>query len=126
LFLIYKVYRYNILITFEGISKSENIVKKGIKAIRLRKYFSPKLGRALGQKTTTLPVLEEKMFKEALGHELDNLDHKHREVFILRHIDGLSIKEIAEVIDINEGTVKSRLFYAIKKLANELKMFEIS
>lgn len=71
-------------------------------------------------------TVEEKMFKEALGHELENLDPKHREVFILRHMDGLSIKEIAEITGINEGTVKSRLFYAIKKLANELKMFELS
>jgi RNA polymerase sigma-70 factor (ECF subfamily) len=43
----------------------------------------------------------------------------------LKHIDGLSIKEIAEIMSINEGTVKSRLFYAIKKLAEELKMFEL-
>lgn len=48
---------------FEAIKDSDKIVKKGIKAIRLRKYFSPKIGRLLGQKTTTLPVLFEKMFK---------------------------------------------------------------
>lgn len=48
---------------FEYIKDSDKIVKKGIKAIRLRKYFSPKIGRSLGQKTTTLPVLFEKMFK---------------------------------------------------------------
>jgi RNA polymerase sigma-70 factor (ECF subfamily) len=64
-------------------------------------------------------------FMEALQRELTKLDEKHREVFVLKHIDGLSIKEIAEIMCINEGTVKSRLFYAIKKLAEELKMFEL-
>jgi RNA polymerase sigma-70 factor (ECF subfamily) len=64
-------------------------------------------------------------FKEALDQELMKLDDKHREVFVLKHIDGLSIKEISEIVGINEGTVKSRLFYAIKKLAAELKMFEL-
>jgi RNA polymerase sigma-70 factor (ECF subfamily) len=64
-------------------------------------------------------------FKAALEEELMKLDDKHREVFILKHIDGLSIKEISEIVGINEGTVKSRLFYAIKKLATELKMFEL-
>ncbi|NBN98807.1 MAG: RNA polymerase sigma factor [Flavobacteriia bacterium] len=64
-------------------------------------------------------------FMEALQRELTKLDEKHREVFVLKHIDGLSIKEIAEIMSINEGTVKSRLFYAIKKLAEELKMFEL-
>jgi RNA polymerase sigma-70 factor (ECF subfamily) len=64
-------------------------------------------------------------FKAALDQELMKLDDKHREVFVLKHIDGLSIKEISEIVGINEGTVKSRLFYAIKKLAAELKMFEL-
>jgi len=64
-------------------------------------------------------------FKEALDQELIKLDDKHREVFILKHMDGLSIKEISEILGINEGTVKSRLFYAIKKLAAALKMFEL-
>jgi len=35
----------------------------------------------------------------------------------------LSIKEIAEIIEINEGTVKSRLFNATKKMAENLKEF---
>jgi hypothetical protein len=48
---------------FEAIKGGEEIINKGLTAIRLRKYFSPKLGRALGQQTTTLPVLGEKMFK---------------------------------------------------------------
>lgn len=64
-------------------------------------------------------------FKAALQEELAKLDEKHREVFVLKHVDGLSIKEISEIVGINEGTVKSRLFYAIKKLAAELKMFEL-
>jgi RNA polymerase sigma-70 factor (ECF subfamily) len=51
------------------------------------------------------------------------LDEKHREAFALRHIEGLSVKEIAEVLNINEGTVKSRVFYAIKYLSEELKVF---
>ena len=63
--------------------------------------------------------------KAALQEELAKLDEKHREVFVLKHVDGLSIKEISEIVGINEGTVKSRLFYAIKKLAAELKMFEL-
>jgi RNA polymerase sigma-70 factor (ECF subfamily) len=51
------------------------------------------------------------------------LKSEHQEVFALRHMDGLSIKEISEVLDINEGTVKSRLFYATKQLADKLKEF---
>ena len=62
-------------------------------------------------------------FGEALEKQLNKLDKKHREVFTLRHIDGLSIKEIAEIIQINEGTVKSRIFYATKQLASRLSEY---
>lgn len=68
--------------------------------------------------------IQENQFRDALTEELKRLDDKHREVFVLKHIDGLSIKEISEITGANEGTVKSRLFYAIKKLANALKMFD--
>ncbi|MFM7668793.1 MAG: RNA polymerase sigma factor [Bacteroidota bacterium] len=54
---------------------------------------------------------------------MDELKTEHQEVFSLRHMDGLSIKEIAEILEINEGTVKSRLFYATKQLADKLKEF---
>ena len=53
----------------------------------------------------------------------DKLDDKHKSVFSLRHFEGFSLKEIAETLNINEGTVKSRLFYATKTLAGTLKEF---
>lgn len=60
-------------------------------------------------------------FRQEFERSLENLDVKHRETFVLRHIDGLSIKEIADALQINEGTVKSRIFYATKYLAESLK-----
>ena len=68
--------------------------------------------------------LEHKMFGEALEDALLELDDKHREVFVMRFKMHLSIKEIAESIDISEGTVKSRIFYCIKKLSSRLSAFD--
>ena len=67
--------------------------------------------------------LNEKNFSSDLEEILMDLEEKHREVFVLRHIDGLSTNEVAEVLDINHGTVKSRLFYATKLLASKLQMY---
>lgn len=48
------------------------------------------------------------------------LSEKHRAVFALAVVEGLSYKETAEVLDIAPGTVMSRLFYARKYLQESL------
>jgi RNA polymerase sigma-70 factor, ECF subfamily len=58
--------------------------------------------------------------------ELGLLDEKHRSVFILRFQEEMSIKEISESLGISEGTVKSRLFYTLKKLSDKLKVFDLN
>jgi RNA polymerase sigma-70 factor (ECF subfamily) len=63
-------------------------------------------------------------FSEALDHHLKILDEKHRMVFLLRYQQDIPLKEIAAIIDCPEGTVKSRLFNAIKKLSEKLTVFD--
>ena len=53
--------------------------------------------------------------------ELDNLGESHKTAFILRYREGFQINEISEVLNLPEGTVKSRLFYARQCLADKLK-----
>tara|TARA_B100000508_G_scaffold132802_1_gene122056 strand:+ start:6682 stop:7272 length:591 start_codon:yes stop_codon:yes gene_type:complete len=65
----------------------------------------------------------EQDFASDLKEVLKELDDKHSEVFVLRHIDGMSVKEVAEVLEVSPGTVKSRLFYATKKVAGQLEMY---
>ncbi len=52
---------------------------------------------------------------------LQHLSPEHRQAVLLREIEGLSYKEIAEAMDIPEGTVMSRLFYARKRLQELLE-----
>lgn len=70
--------------------------------------------------------VQDVQFREEFEEKLQELDEKHRSVFTLRHLDGLALKEIAEILEINEGTVKSRLFYATKFLANELSVYQLN
>ena len=58
--------------------------------------------------------------KERIGRAIRSLDRKHRAVLVLRYSDGLSYDEIAEVLKIPLGTVKSRLNTAVKALCKEL------
>jgi RNA polymerase sigma factor (sigma-70 family) len=56
----------------------------------------------------------------ALDRAIEELEPHHRETFILRYKHDLPLKEIAEATGCSEGTVKSRLFYATKKLGKML------
>ena len=76
------------------------------------------------EKTNLIKEIEFNQFGEAFSEKLNELDAKHKEVFTLRHVEGLSIKEIAQIVQINEGTVKSRIFYATKQLAKLLKEYK--
>lgn len=67
---------------------------------------------------------DKEIFSVALYKELDELDEAQRSTFLLRFKMELSIAEIAEITQTNEGTVKSRLFYTVRKLADKLKSFD--
>jgi len=62
-------------------------------------------------------------FEQHLHLALDELDETQRQCFVLRYQQELSVKEIAEILDCPEGTVKSRMFYTLKKLGNKLRAF---
>jgi RNA polymerase sigma factor (sigma-70 family) len=49
------------------------------------------------------------------------LPERQRAVFILRHYQDLSLKEIARVQGCSLGAVKANLFQALKKLRNSLQ-----
>lgn len=51
---------------------------------------------------------------------LDQLGEEHRSAFLLRYREGFSVRDVAEILELPEGTVKSRLHYARKILAEKL------
>jgi len=62
-------------------------------------------------------ALQKKSRENLLRHCLAQLSPQHSEVIDLTYYHGKTIKEIAEIVGINEATVKSRTFYARKRLA---------
>lgn len=106
-------------------SVASNMCKNEYKKQAVRKNTSTGVEdyRSISSSTNVLAEVQDIQFQEAFEENLAKMDEKHREVFALRHLEGLSMKEIAEVMEINEGTVKSRLFYATKFLAEKLKVY---
>lgn len=61
-----------------------------------------------------------KQLREDLEKALADLPRDQREVFLLREYSGLKFQEIAEVTGAKEGTVKSRMRYAVEALKTAL------
>lgn len=103
-----------------------NMCKNEYKKAEVRKKTSNDLDMIVPQISSenVFNQVQDMQFKEAFETAFQKLELKHREVFALRHFEGLSIKEIAEAVDANEGTIKSRLFYATKQMAEQLKIFK--
>ena len=80
--------------------------------------------REIFMPTTPLPDPE----RQAFGHELggliesavDNLGDGYREVFMLRHVEGLSTAETADALGVSEDVVKTRLTRARHAIQKDL------
>ena len=66
-------------------------------------------------------VLKDKQLSQDIRQSLRSLPDKQRLVFQLKIIDGMSIREIAQVLGAAEGTVKSHLFRATRSMREALK-----
>jgi RNA polymerase sigma-70 factor (ECF subfamily) len=61
--------------------------------------------------------------QQRLNEALQKLSHEHRAVVTMFDIQGMPHAEIAKILGISEGTVRSRLFYAHRQLQIYLEEF---
>src|ERR687885_376220 len=62
------------------------------------------------------PSIEQAMLGWQVAAALERLSPDHRQVIRLAHLQGMSVREIAEACGLAEGTVKSRTWYALRSL----------
>ncbi len=106
-----------------------NMCKNEYRKHETRKVVSNNLDENIGVKDSSYNYenkTDKGFFNQRLKEELELMSDNHRKVFIMRMKHDLSIKEIAEIMKTSEGTVKSRIFYALKKLSENLKEFKPS
>jgi RNA polymerase sigma-70 factor, ECF subfamily len=70
---------------------------------------------------STEEIAEANVFQRRLEKALDELPEKFRLVLLLAAIEGYTLAEIAEMLGVPMGTVKSRLFFARKALTEKLR-----
>ena len=78
--------------------------------------------KAQGRETLSDPEkeLEKALLQQHIRQALDSLTQRERAVFVLRHYHALPLKEIAECLHVSEGTIKSTLFRALKRLQEKM------
>jgi RNA polymerase sigma-70 factor (ECF subfamily) len=67
--------------------------------------------------------VHDRELREKMLSAIDDLTPEHKAVIVLRTLEGMSYKDIGQILGCSEGTVMSRLHYARKKLQNKLSAF---
>jgi|MDSW01.1.fsa_nt_gb RNA polymerase sigma-70 factor (ECF subfamily) len=65
-----------------------------------------------------LAIKEER--RQLIRKALNQLPSNFREVLVLRELEGLSYRDIANVTGVKQGTIESRIFRARQRLASEI------
>ena len=70
--------------------------------------------------------LQQRELSDVLQEALLELNNDQREVVIMKEYEGLKFREIAEVLNISENTVKSRMYYGLDGLRKILEKKKIT
>ncbi len=104
-----------------------NLYKNDMRRRKLDQHFRE---AAIAETSVVMPAADRKMEIQSsvkLVHQyLEKLDPEVKTIFLLRHAGELTIPEIARATGCPEGTVKSRLFYAMKKMSENLQPHTIN
>ncbi|MCU0709762.1 MAG: sigma-70 family RNA polymerase sigma factor [Pirellula sp.] len=69
---------------------------------------------------TAEEIAQQSELRSEIEHAMQELDEKYRLVFLLRDVEGLSVRETAEAMELTESTVKVRLLRARLALRERL------
>ncbi len=94
---------------------SYTLLKKN-RAVDLTTTFDEEIHASGHESVSPATILEHSEDAQLIKKAMDELPAEFREILTLRHLEGLSYKEIADVAQIPPGTVMSRLARARGKL----------
>ena len=98
---------------------SYTLLKKN-RAVDFTTPFDEEIHAAEHESASPATILEHSEDSDLIRQALDALPAEFREILVLRHQEGLSYKEIADIAQIPPGTVMSRLARARAKLKEYL------
>ena len=113
------LYRIAVNKTINFLKQRKNRVHMSLNDLDFNTENNPDLVALISDKTPRRDAgLKE--LQEKLNAAMLKLSEAHRVVVVLHDVQGMSHEEVAEVMDCNIGTVRSRLFYARQQLQSLL------
>lgn len=109
------VYRIAVNKTINFLKQRKNRAQLSLDDLDFNAEHDPDLVALISEKTPRREISLAELH-EKLNVALQKLSEPHRLVVTLHDVQGLSHEEIAEIMDCNIGTVRSRLFYARQQL----------
>jgi len=101
-----------------------NMIRNEYRSQTVRNEYSQHITRNHQKAEQLSDELDKQLFDKKLQSELDKLEPEQRLLFHLRFVEEMNMKQIAQIIDCPEGTVKSRLFYLTRHLATKLFIYK--
>ncbi|MEE9351287.1 MAG: RNA polymerase sigma factor [Thiotrichaceae bacterium] len=88
-------------------------------------FLEPSISKGSSVDHNELPdaFLENKQLQQLINHNIDKLPEDFRIVFVLRAIEQFSVKEVADILEIKEETVKTRYFRAKRLLRGQIQVY---
>ncbi len=109
------VYRIAVNKTINFLKTRKNKTQLSLNDLDFNAEHDPDLLALVSEKTPRRDAALKEL-QEKLNAALLKLSETHRLVVTLHDVQGLSHEEIAEIMDCNTGTVRSRLFYARQQM----------
>lgn len=104
---------------------ANNMIKNEYRSRQIRnEHEKQTLAKSNGLFELNNENFDKDLFNKRLESELDKMDVEMKTLFNLRFLEEMSIKQIAEITNCPEGTVKSRLFYLTKLLSKKLSVYK--
>ena len=90
--------------------------------LTVRAHFFERLdARPAGEEVNPEVLRRRSSAREVLWQGLEKIGTEHREILVLKELEGFRYSEIAEILEIPDGTVASRLYHARRALKEALE-----
>lgn len=113
------VYRIAVNKTLNFLKQRKNRTAMSLNDLDFTAENDPDLVALISEKTPRRDAVLSEL-QQKLNEAMQQLSESHRMVVTLHDVQGLAHEEIAEIMECNVGTVRSRLFYARQQLQGYL------